>query len=61
MPLVSIPYIITHQDTKRHRRNVQLAVTGVIVLFALGVVLLHFLYEPLDIMWLKFVKTLNIS
>jgi hypothetical protein len=52
-PLVRIPYIETRGEVSRRRRKLIFALLGLLVLILAAIVAVHFLYMPLDILWLK--------
>lgn len=57
MPLVAIPYISTREELMRRkppRRLGLLLVVAAILLLAAGLAAVHFLYQPLDMVWIKF-------
>ncbi|CAI8972675.1 Lipopolysaccharide biosynthesis protein [Pseudomonas sp. IT-P253] len=51
--LVSIPYIHTKAELARRRKWRTLVIVSVVVMFAISLVLLHFLYMPLDLLVFK--------
>lgn len=52
-PIVSIPYIHTRQENVQHRMKVFLYFLIPVVLFALLLMAVHFLYQPLDDLFYK--------
>jgi succinoglycan biosynthesis transport protein ExoP len=52
-PLIEIPYIETIQERSAHKRRLVIAAAGVVSAAILGIVLLHFLYMPLDMLIYK--------
>jgi len=59
--LAAVPYLETSQD-RRRRLWKRLAFAGSsIVLVAIGLVAVHFFYQPLDIVWVQFMDRIAIS
>jgi uncharacterized protein involved in exopolysaccharide biosynthesis len=52
--LAVVPYLKTSQDSLQKRRRIFAFSCGAISLLIIGLAALHFLYLPLDILWLKF-------
>ncbi len=52
-PLVSVPYITTHQEVRSNTRKRYLLVTGLLMLGVLGTVMVHFFYMPIDQLFYK--------
>mgnify|MGYP003677237338 CR=1 FL=1 len=60
-PLVTIPYIMTRQDEVIKRRNIKILIACLIILGILFFALVHFLYKPLDLIWLILLRKLNLT
>jgi len=60
-PIATIPFIANELDTGRDRRTIWLVVAGVAVTILVALVLVHFLYRPLDILWFTLLRKLGIS
>ncbi|MES9899585.1 MAG: hypothetical protein ABW148_11250 [Sedimenticola sp.] len=56
MPLVSIPYIINQGDVNRRRRIRLYILLAFVLLIAAALVLGHFYYKPLDMIWYKLLR-----
>ncbi|WXG52276.1 MAG: lipopolysaccharide biosynthesis protein [Candidatus Sedimenticola sp. (ex Thyasira tokunagai)] len=56
MPLVSIPYIINQKDINRRRRIRLYIFLAFVLLIAAALVLAHFYYQPLDMIWYKLLR-----
>ncbi|WXG56191.1 MAG: lipopolysaccharide biosynthesis protein [Candidatus Sedimenticola sp. (ex Thyasira tokunagai)] len=56
MPLVSIPYIINQKDINRRRRIRLYILLAIVLLIAAALVLGHFYYKPLDMIWYKLLR-----
>ena len=61
MPLVTIPYIRTRQDEVVKRRNIKILIASLVILGILFLALVHFLYKPLDLVWLILLRKLNLT
>jgi uncharacterized protein involved in exopolysaccharide biosynthesis len=59
--LAVIPYLETPGDLLKRRRRRWAIAGGSIGLFAVGLTAVHFLYRPLDILWLKIVRRFYLS
>jgi hypothetical protein len=60
-PLVTIPYISTHKDAARKKRNVKIFVAAVVVLIVVSIAMIHFFYKPLDLLWFIILRKLNLA
>jgi uncharacterized protein involved in exopolysaccharide biosynthesis len=60
-PLVTIPYITTRQDEILKKRNIKILIAAVVIMGILFVAMLHFLYKPLDLVWLILLRKLNLA
>ncbi len=56
MPLVSIPYIINQEDINKRRRIRLYILLVIVLLIAAALVLGHFYYKPLDLIWYKLLR-----
>ncbi len=61
MPLVTIPYIRTRQDEVVKKRNIKILIASLVILGILFLALVHFLYKPLDLVWLILLRKLNLT
>ena len=52
-PLVVIPYLASQADVSREKKRWWLIVAGIIAGIALILLLIHFLYSPLDVLWFR--------
>ncbi|MFO1091086.1 MAG: hypothetical protein U1E46_16045 [Hyphomicrobiales bacterium] len=59
-PLVLIPYITTRREIQQRRNRIIFGAASVVTCVALGLIGLHFLYQPLDILMLKLLSRLQI-
>jgi uncharacterized protein involved in exopolysaccharide biosynthesis len=59
--LAVIPYLETPGDLAKKRRRGWVLAGGSISLITIGLLAVHFLYRPLDIVWLKIVRRLYLS
>jgi uncharacterized protein involved in exopolysaccharide biosynthesis len=59
-PLVQIPYITTRRELRLRRNRIIFGAAGVATCIAAGLVGLHFLYQPLDILMFKVMSRLQI-
>ena len=60
-PLVTIPYITTHRDEAVKKRNVKIYVILMLVLIAISIAMVHFFYQPLDLLWFIVLRKLNLA
>jgi uncharacterized protein involved in exopolysaccharide biosynthesis len=60
-PLATIPYIATHKDAALKRRNVRIFIAAVIGLVGISIVMVHFFYKPLDLLWFIILRKLNLA
>jgi len=60
-PLVTIPYISTRKDEVQKRRNIKILMLAVVILGIVFIAMLHFLYKPLDLLWLILLQKLNLA
>ncbi len=54
-PLVVVPYIPTKDEQGRKKRNMNFIVAGVVVGVIVALLVLHFAYMPLDMLWYKLI------
>jgi len=59
--LAVVPYLESPADMVKRRRRKWVLAGGSIGLIIIGLIAVHFLYRPLDILWLKIVRRLNLS
>jgi uncharacterized protein involved in exopolysaccharide biosynthesis len=59
-PLAIIPLIETSEDRQRQRRKRILVVVGLIAAVAVVATAIHFLYLPLDVLWFKVLRKLDL-
>ncbi|HEX3854938.1 MAG TPA: hypothetical protein VHW01_28445, partial [Polyangiaceae bacterium] len=55
-PLALVPHIITSAEVRAARRRVWLATGTSVATVCVAVVLLHFFYMPLDVLWFSFAR-----
>jgi len=60
-PLAVIPTIQTSQDRAARRRRRHTALYGALGAMVVGIVLLHVLYRPLDVLWLAALRRLGVE
>jgi hypothetical protein len=60
-PLVTIPYITTHQDEILKKRNLKILIATTVILGIILLAMVHFLYKPLDLLWLILLRKLNLT
>ncbi len=60
-PLVAIPYISTLRDEAIRRRNLRISIAAVMVLGIGLLAIVHFLYKPLDLVWLSVLRKLSLA
>jgi succinoglycan biosynthesis transport protein ExoP len=58
-PLVLVPHITTEGDRKIERRRRRLAISGAMASLCVAVVLVHFFYVPLDVLWFTFSRRMG--
>ncbi|MDH3590043.1 MAG: lipopolysaccharide biosynthesis protein, partial [Gammaproteobacteria bacterium] len=59
-PIATIPFIANDLDSTRDRRTIWLVIAGIAASILLVLVLVHFLYRPLDILWFTLLRKLGI-
>lgn len=59
-PLVSIPYLATQQDVKRRRLSLKVAFSVMLLSGIAALILVHYFYKPIDILWLKLIQKLSL-
>lgn len=60
-PLIEIPYIETNSDRKKRRRNLQIMLISLLLSLVLFLVLIHFFYKPLDLIFELILTKINIA
>jgi uncharacterized protein involved in exopolysaccharide biosynthesis len=60
-PLVTIPYISTRKDELQKQRNIKILILAGIILGIVFFAMLHFLYKPLDLLWLILLQQFNLA
>jgi uncharacterized protein involved in exopolysaccharide biosynthesis len=60
-PLVTIPYIVTHRDEMKKKRNLKLLLVVLVILGIGAMVAVHFFYKPLDLLWFIVLRKLNLT
>jgi hypothetical protein len=58
--LAVIPFIETGSDIKEKKRSIVIALTVVVICFALLIMTVHIFYQPLDILWLKALRRIDL-
>lgn len=59
--LSCIPYMATAEELARQRRRLRLTAIGLLAALAVGTAAIHFLVQPLDLVWFKIMRKLHIS
>lgn len=59
-PIATIPFIANELDTSRDRRTIWLIIGGILAAIIVVLLLVHFLYRPLDILWFTLLRKLGI-
>lgn len=59
--LAIIPYLVTLEDSARMRRRKWIFAGGAVGLIITGIAALHFLFGPLNILWIKIMRRLYIG
>ncbi len=60
-PLATIPYISLDKDEARNKRILILSLMTVILLLGATIVMVHFFYKPLDLLWFIILNKLNLA
>jgi hypothetical protein len=60
-PLVTIPYITTHKDAVRKKRNIRIFMFAVVFIIVVSIAMVHFFYKPLDLLWFIILRKLNLA
>jgi len=50
-PLALVPRIVTEPEAQARRRTLRLATGGAAVALVLAILAVHFLLQPLDVLW----------
>jgi predicted transcriptional regulator len=58
-PLALVPHIPTGLEQRSQRRRVRLAFGGAVASLCIAVVMAHFLYKPLDVLWFTFARRMG--
>jgi succinoglycan biosynthesis transport protein ExoP len=58
-PLALVPHIGTEAERRAGRRRLHVAMGGAVASLCVAVVLTHFFYQPLDVMWFLFARRLG--
>jgi polysaccharide chain length determinant protein (PEP-CTERM system associated) len=58
-PIATIPYITTDREVRRHRRQVVALVFGIIFASGAALSIVHYLYQPLDILGYKLLNRIG--
>jgi uncharacterized protein involved in exopolysaccharide biosynthesis len=59
--LAVIPYLETHADALRRRRRKWALVGSVVGFLTMALIALHFIYGPLDILWIRLTRHLHMA
>jgi succinoglycan biosynthesis transport protein ExoP len=59
--LAVIPYLETPADVARKRRKKWALAGSAVGLIIVGIIVLHYVYGPLDVLWIKFERHIHIS
>jgi len=60
-PIAQIPYIETTIDRKKRRRNTQWVIIALVIMAGVSLVLAHFFYKRLDLIFYRVLELINIS
>jgi protein tyrosine kinase modulator len=55
-PLALVPHIGTEQERLARRRHRRLVTAGAVVAVCVALALIHFLYQPLDVLWFTYAR-----
>ncbi|MES9851873.1 MAG: lipopolysaccharide biosynthesis protein [Candidatus Thiodiazotropha sp. L084R] len=58
-PLAIIPYIECSEDHRHHAKNGKLTIFGIIVAVPVMLILIHYFYKPLDVIWYVVMRKLG--
>lgn len=58
-PLAMVPWLATEEDIERRRRSRTWAILAAVGLAVLALVLVHFLWIPLDVLWFRWLRKLD--
>ena len=58
--LAVIPFIETGSDIKEKKRSTLIAITVIVVCFALLIMTVHIFYQPIDILWFKAMRRISL-
>ena len=59
-PLAIIPEMDTTSSRKRRKRNWLIVLAAVLMLLTIGVVVLHFFYKPLDVLYYLILRKMGV-
>jgi uncharacterized protein involved in exopolysaccharide biosynthesis len=59
-PLALIPHIGTDEEQRTARRQMQIAAGGALASLCVGILLVHLLYQPLDVLWFSLARRLGL-
>lgn len=60
-PLITIPYITTKHDEAIRKRNLKIALIALAILGIVFILVVHFFYKPLDVLWFLILRKLNLA
>ncbi|MCX7102480.1 MAG: lipopolysaccharide biosynthesis protein [Methylobacter sp.] len=58
-PLISIPYLESKEESESLSKKRNIFIIGTLIIFAVSVVVLHFLVMPLDIFWYRLLRVIS--
>ena len=58
-PLAVIPYLPNTADTRAQTRKKRMIVFSVVAAIILSILLVHFLFTPLDVLWFRFMRKID--
>jgi uncharacterized protein involved in exopolysaccharide biosynthesis len=58
-PLALVPHIETETEQRSHRRRIRVAFGGAMASLCIAVVMTHFFYRPLDVLWFTFARRMG--
>ena len=59
LPLVIIPYIQTDEDISKNKLRIKMALAFLFVLAAAGLLLVHFFFLKLDVLWYTLLRKIG--
>ncbi len=60
-PLVVIPYLVNKEDEERSKRKLKALTIGVVTLGIATLTYVHFLYQPLDVLWFVILNRMGLG